>query len=276
MDKTNLFSIGNVAKMFNLSVGSLRHYENLGILQPEYIDENTGYRYYSTNQFECLNTIRYLRMLDMPLEKIGDFLNNRDINKMQEMLYRQKRYVVEKQKELRKIEKKINNRLSQIEDALSSQLDVVRIEKIASMKIAYLQRDTFNISNSDCFECAIRQIEENQESTAVFLGKVGVGITKDNLLKQKYIGYDMVFIVLENEDDYTGKTEILKEEKCVVLRFCGCHNNSEKYYEKMLAYIKENNLKISGSSREVTLIDYGLTNDVDKFVTEIQIPIGEN
>ena len=45
----------------------------------------------------------------MPLEQIGDFLNNRDISKMQEMLHQQKEYVVEKQKELRNIEKKINN-----------------------------------------------------------------------------------------------------------------------------------------------------------------------
>lgn len=273
MDKTNLFSIGNVAKMFNLSVGSLRHYENLGILQPEYIDEKTGYRYYSTNQFECLNTIRYLRMLDMPLEQIGDFLNNRDIPKMQEMLRQQKKYVVEKQKELKNIEKKIDNRLNQIEDALSSQLDIVKIEKTSPKRIAYLRRDTCNRLNLDYLERAIRQIEKNQESTAVFLGKVGVGITEENLLKQKFSGYDIVFIILENEDGYTGETEILKEEKCVVLRFCGCHKGSERQYEKMFKYIEENNLKINGFSREVTLIDYGLTNDVDKFVTEIQIPV---
>lgn len=273
MDKTNLFSIGNIAKLFSLSVGSLRHYENLGILKPEYIDEKIGYRYYSTNQFECLNTIRYLRLLDMPLEQIGDFLNNRDISKMQEMLHQQKEYVVEKQKELRNIEKKINNRLNQIEDALSSQLDKIKIQNISSKRIAYLQQDNCNRLNLENLEQAIRQIEKNQKYTAVFLGKVGIGITKENLLKQKFDNYDMVFIILENEDEYTGKTEILQDEKCVVLRFCGCHDNSKKQYEKMFKYIKENNLKIKGFSREIALIDYGITNDVNKFVTEIQIPV---
>lgn len=53
--------------MFHISVGTLRHYEKIGLLQPEYIDNETGYRYYSTRQFECLNTIRYLRVLDMSL-----------------------------------------------------------------------------------------------------------------------------------------------------------------------------------------------------------------
>ena len=34
-----LFQIGDVAKMFHISVGSLRHYEQAGLLKPEYIDE---------------------------------------------------------------------------------------------------------------------------------------------------------------------------------------------------------------------------------------------
>lgn len=54
-------------------VGSLRHYEQAGLLKPEYTDPETGYRYYSVRQFEVLNTIRYLRVLDMPLGQIGEF-----------------------------------------------------------------------------------------------------------------------------------------------------------------------------------------------------------
>lgn len=75
MEKQNLFSIGDVAKLFHLSVSSLRHYENVGLLTPEYIDADSGYRYYSIKQFEFLNSIRYLRALDMPLAEIADFLN---------------------------------------------------------------------------------------------------------------------------------------------------------------------------------------------------------
>ena len=73
-----LFSIGEMAKIFHLSVSSLRHYEALGLVTPEYVDPSTNYRYYSVRQFEPLNTIRYLRAMDMPLTEIADFLQNRD------------------------------------------------------------------------------------------------------------------------------------------------------------------------------------------------------
>lgn len=111
MGRKELFQIGDVAKMFHISVGTLRNYEKLGLLQPEYIDSETGYRYYSTRQFECLNTIRYLRVLDMPLPQIKDFLKNKDIGKIQKMLLEQKETVIRKQKDFHIIEQKINNRL---------------------------------------------------------------------------------------------------------------------------------------------------------------------
>ena len=82
MDRAGLFSIGTIGKMFHLSVSSLRHYEAIGLLTPEYIDPESGYRYYSTRQFEVLNTIRYLRALDMPLQEISDFMENRDVERM--------------------------------------------------------------------------------------------------------------------------------------------------------------------------------------------------
>lgn len=58
-----------------------------------------------------------------------------------------------------------------------------------------------------------------------------------------------------------------------VIRFCGGHNAAPQYYRKLLKYIREQRLKIAGFSREITLIDYGMTNDTDKFVTEIRIPV---
>ena len=40
-------SIGQMGRLNNLSVQTLRHYEKVGILKPSYINEDTGYRYYS-------------------------------------------------------------------------------------------------------------------------------------------------------------------------------------------------------------------------------------
>lgn len=39
------FSIGEVAKIHNITVETLRHYDRVGLLRPSYINSSTGYRY---------------------------------------------------------------------------------------------------------------------------------------------------------------------------------------------------------------------------------------
>lgn len=232
MEKSGLFQIGDIAKLFHLSVGILRHYEKQGLLQPEYIDPETGYRYYSTRQFESLNTIRYLRVLDTPLDQIAEFLKNRDINHIQELLRQQKETVIRKRKELETIERKIDNRLRQIEDAVSSELDVIRFVTYPTRRITWI-RNPLSIESYLDLEVPIRQLE----------------------------------------DEFEGNVEKLPTETCVTLRFCGSHADAPAQYQKLVTFINDHSLQIAGFSKEITMIDYGITNDTDKFVTEIQIPI---
>lgn len=272
MDKRGLFQIGDIAKLFHLSVGTLRHYEKLGLLQPEYIDSETGYRYYSTRQFESLNTIRYLRVLDTPLDQIADFLHNRDIENIQELLHQQKEAVIKKRKELEIIERKIDHRLSQIEDAVTSELDVVKVVTCPERRLTWI-RNSLSIQSPLDLEVPIRQLVDKQKDALVFLGKIGVGITREHLEARQYQKYDMVFMLLDPEDEYEGKVEEIPEETCVSLRFCGSHSEAPVQYEKLIEFIEKKGLRIAGDSREITMIDYGLTNDTDKFVTEIQVPV---
>lgn len=272
MDKSGLFQIGDIARMFCLSVGTLRHYEKIGLLIPEYIDVDTGYRYYSTRQFESLNTIRYLRVLDTPLEQIADFLRNRDVDHIQKLLRQQKEAVICKRRELEIIERKIDNRLRQIEDAASSELDIIRFVTYPARRITWI-RNPLSISSYLDLEVPIRQLEGRQKNALVFLGKIGVGITQEHLIAHEYRKYDMVFMLLDPEDEFEGDIEELSTETCVTLRFCGSHADAPVQYQKLATFIADHNLQISGFSKEVTMIDYGITNDTDKFVTEIQIPI---
>ena len=61
MSRNDLFAIGEVAKLFHISVSTLHHYERIGLLKPAYVSSDSHYRYYRAEQFEILNTIRYLR-----------------------------------------------------------------------------------------------------------------------------------------------------------------------------------------------------------------------
>lgn len=272
MDKKHLFRIGDVAKMFHLSVSSLRHYENIGLVQPEYISPESGYRYYGTEQFEILNTIRYLRALDMPLTEIENFLADRDIDCMEEKLRQQKAIVVEKQQELKRIEQKIEHRLNWIQDAQSIELGRVSLIRLPECKIVWMDHP-LKIEDYLDMEVPIRQLDQSDAEAVIFLGKVGVGISRDHLIAGNIENYDGAFLMLDQEDIYSGKTSILPETSGVRIRFRGSHPEASKQYKILFEYIKKNELEITDFSREITLIDYGITKDPEKFVTEICIPV---
>ena len=137
----------------------------------------------------------------MPLPRIADFLQNRDVGRIEEKLRQQKQEVARRQQELARIERKIDNRLRQLREAQTTQLDV--IERV------------------DC-------------------------------------GPYRLF--------WLGQT----------LRITDCsHLQSPERYRRLMDYIRANGLQPDGFSREITRIDYGLTNDTEKFVTEITIPVRE-
>lgn len=272
MDMPKLFHIGEVAKLFHLSVSSLRHYEKTGLLAPEYVDPASGYRYYSVRQFEALNTIRYLRALDMPLAEIADFLQNRDVERMEEKLRQQKEAVADRQRELERIERKIDNRLKQLHDARTGVMDTVRRIEAPACRLVWME-DSLKIKGFLDMEAPIRRLTGTQAEALVFLGKVGVSILAEHLMAGRFEQYDGIFLVLDAEDRFDGETVLLPETPCVSVRFRGSHTEAPEQYQKLLSYIRENRLTVSGFSREITMVDYGLTSDTEKFVTEISIPV---
>ncbi len=68
-------SIGELAKLRNINVQSLRYYEKLGILVPAYINPESGYRYYSLEQIMILDTIILCIDLGIPLKDLKNYVN---------------------------------------------------------------------------------------------------------------------------------------------------------------------------------------------------------
>src|SRR3954454_23494376 len=69
-----LIPIGRFARLSGLSVGALRHYDELDLLRPAETDGWTGYRRYRREQLETARTIARLRELEVPLDEIREVL----------------------------------------------------------------------------------------------------------------------------------------------------------------------------------------------------------
>ena len=72
MSKLTKLKIGVFSQMMQVTVKTLRHYEQKGLLYPCEVDEWTGYRYYSVERMQRLNNIRQLQSLGFSLDEIKD------------------------------------------------------------------------------------------------------------------------------------------------------------------------------------------------------------
>lgn len=70
------FKIGEFSKLCQVTVKTLRHYEERGLLQPFEVDEWTGYRYYDISQLRLMNKIAYLKQLGFSLDEIAELFES--------------------------------------------------------------------------------------------------------------------------------------------------------------------------------------------------------
>ena len=265
------FTIGEISKLFNINKKTLRYYDEIDLFKPSYVDKNNRYRYYSLDQFECLETIQYLKELGLTLNKIKYHLNTLNLNSIVDSLQYQNQIIEEKISELKNMQHNINRRISQIEDATRRDvLDQIReLEFDDRFSIEYKEK----ISYKDV-ELLVRKLAQvSSYKICLTYGDVGISVSKENLQNQFYDEYDSAFMMLE---DHLYEKELIKifpKAKYLSIRYNGDHKDAPQYYEKLRKYIDENNYEIIDDSVEIQLVDPSLITCESEMVTEIQIPV---
>lgn len=73
-----LFSIGETAKLNGVTIKALRFYDDAGLLQPQWTNPETGYRYYSIDQFFTIEMITYCKNLGVPIKSMKRLFDKND------------------------------------------------------------------------------------------------------------------------------------------------------------------------------------------------------
>jgi DNA-binding transcriptional MerR regulator len=71
-----MYSIGEFSKINRITTKTLRHYDEIDLLKPEFVDKSTGYRYYTTEQLPALYRIMILKQMGLSLSQIKEIIRN--------------------------------------------------------------------------------------------------------------------------------------------------------------------------------------------------------
>ncbi len=121
-----MYTIGEFARMAQVSRRQLRHWDEIGLLRPIRVLEDTGYRYYSASQLTALNRIVALKELGLSLDQIRRFIEDDvSLDEMQGMLLLRKAEIEQQVlAELSRV-RAIESRLKQIRESGQHVRDVV-------------------------------------------------------------------------------------------------------------------------------------------------------
>ena len=129
-------SIGKVSKLKNVSIKSLRYYDQIGILKPAFVNTETNYRYYTESQLYLLDAITVCIKLGIPLKDLNNYVNKDSIN-LQKLLYDGK--ILAEQKIL-----EIHNCLGALQETLQKMgSSVTGMAKIPASRSGILLPDGF-------------------------------------------------------------------------------------------------------------------------------------
>lgn len=140
-----MLSIGEFAKWAGVSVRMLRHYDRLGLLQPARVDEFTGYRFYSSTQFERANQLLAFKDLGFALEDVRTLLAADPTSAQVAGLLQERRDQLERQ----------------IED------DRRRLRQVLARLSAIEKEHVMNTVDNDVTETALPQLRLVQESVRI-------------------------------------------------------------------------------------------------------------
>ena len=116
-------SIGQMAKLNQVSIQALRLYDEMDILKPIEVNQETGYRYYDVKQSAQLDMIHYMKATGISLKEIKDVFDHKDILKLSDILHQHLQIIDQQINELNNQKKAVKRMIDSYNRYLKSPED---------------------------------------------------------------------------------------------------------------------------------------------------------
>jgi DNA-binding transcriptional MerR regulator len=261
--------IGDFSRATHLSVKMLRHYHDIGLLEPADADVDTGYRRYATQQIVTAQIIRRFRDLDMPLEDIQIVLQAPDVETRNQV---------------------IANHLARLESSLArTQEAVTSLRELLDHPQASVPIDHRSLAATPA--AVITDIVDKADALAWYRGAIGelaatlsaqdinpagpAGGVFDTELFTEDRGRATIFLPCDPVPQPIGRVSatVIPPAELATIVHPGSHTDIDRTYGALAAYVTQHALAVEGPIREYYLVGPSETQDDSLWRTEVGWPI---
>ena len=271
-----MLSIGEFSKICEVSTKTLRYYYEIGLINPDEINPENGYRYYSIRQLEKLLFINRLKSYNFSLEEIKAILELEEDQsevKLCSALNCKRREIQEKLNAFEYTLKQMNNDILNLEKGIPimSYLDNIEVQLVETqpMNILYMRQ----IMSSDDYAAGYGKYFSRlyEKIAAEKLTLLGMPMTIYHSPEYNPAGNDTEFAI-PIEETVKG-TRDLPGGLCAKSVLKGSYSELTSVYAKLREWLENEGYELVKSPYEVYVTDPNQATVPEDIVTEVYFPV---
>ena len=272
----DLLPIGQFARLAGLTVRAVRHYGELGLLEPAFVDPRTGYRYFAAEQLRDATAIRRLRSLELPLDEIGEILELDDPSFTRARLVGHRARMAELAASTEQILTQLQRLIEEQEELVPPTADIraeVEIKDVPEQSVLVIRQRAHVDQLSEIIPTAIDEVHAHMQA-------VGADLAGPPLVVYPWMDEEGTVDVetgwpVDGEFAGAGRVEYstLPAGTVLAYRHRGPYDELGGAHRALWELVEREGLTTDGGAREIYVTDPKEQPDAADWVTEIQIPI---
>lgn len=265
-----MLSIGQFSKTCMVTVKTLRHYDKIGLLSPEYVNEENGYRFYTEEQIPVMLLIARFKTYGFPLADIKEILEcdsktvinrlRKQLDALHDDIERRKGIELELMQHIVSLERTRNIM------AYQNNYEV-KIERTEDMKVIS-NRQVMSVEDFGKYYGYLYKRCADKNENIVLNGKA-MAFYHDTEFDPESSDIELALGVAEN----SKFDKIIEGRECAVTTHYGAYSKLPEAYGAVTKWIKDNNYKIVNAPYEIYIKSQFDRIPVDQWETKIIFPV---
>jgi DNA-binding transcriptional MerR regulator len=265
-------SIGDFSRATHMTVKTLRHYHQIGLLEPAEVDPHSGYRRYATGQIPTAQIIRRFRDLGMPLDEIHGVLSAPDLRTRNERITA---HLSRLTRDLGRTQSAIAS-LGDLLSPPTSENAHARIElrAVPAAPAAAITDIVSAEESAEWLQGALGELHATLAARNVPASGPAGGIYADEVFT-RHRGQVTIFVPCDGSVRPMGRVTslVIPAAELAVIEHRGPPADVDRAYGTLAAYVARHALAVDGPIREYYLVGQRDTPDTSRWRTEIGWPI---
>jgi len=265
-------SIGDFSRATHMTVKTLRHYHQIGLLEPADVDRHTGYRRYTAEQIPTAQVIRRFRSVGMPLEEIQGVLSAPDIPARNERIAA---HLTRLEEELGRTQWAVASLRDLLAPPAASAVPArIELRSVPAVRAAAITAAVDAADAMPWMQGALGELYATMTAQNVAATGPAGGIFTDDVFAQHH-GQAIIFVPCTQPVRPTGRVtpEQIPAAELAIIEYPGPPGDIDRAYGTLADYVARHALGVDGAMREYFLVSQRDTADTSQWRTEIGWPI---